>query len=1371
MPADVRTFEALPAGEQQMLALFTVAHQPLHRTKMAELLAAAEIREADGRAISTTLLAELVPRWIEAGLMSELGERGYGRYRTEESLVHPLFALLLARGELAHWAKLLRQLEPLRSRFGFAHPETMERELLLSLYLNEAKSSVEELFKLLRGSYHKGLENTLLVDALGPHAPVAILKGLSAARAESYLNELFERAILRLQPVGEGPLAFVRAQRANLTSEPLALAAAYLALVGDAEGASDLAEGDDGPACAARCLSALSAGHFEEARSEAERALAHTRAKSSKKLKGLRSWLATWSTLALLTDQRPEALALAREQLAAIKRPAAQHDVLHTGLMLLEVAVRSDKHAASHVAAHLQYAQRWDELLLWRIVAEVAQVELPKAFFEQAEREQAQAEAQGFVWVAAELSALHRNAGLVTLYPSEEPWQRTLRALEAAISAADRGPTSPAKVSAERLVWTLSPRSDGGYNVSARVQTALATGWSGGRQLPWKKLAEADSDTPWLSIEDLPAKKHIRAPDRQEYAYQPDEELPLALLGHPRVFADPECRVHVEVVRGTVRIEVLANEDKLRIALSPRACHARELVCEQDGSGRILVYVLSPAQRAIAEQLGASGLELPVEARETAQRVIALMVAHFPISSELGIEAAHLEEHAADPRIHVGLARAQSGLRVRIFVAPIGPSPVFFPGEGSERVLGLLTPTPASRERTGGERAPRSVRALRDLVDERRRLDLLFQECPTLLLEGGERRELRIDNLETCLELLSELRAASEVVLTWSEGEPLQLVGERALRDVRLRLHTVESWLSAEGELVVDEATKLTLHGLLETSKRSGRFVLLDDGRYLALSDELQRTLELLAPLAKQRDEKVALHPLALLHLTQLEHGQLELDKDASTSLERLREASALEPTVPADFQASLRPYQVEGYAWLSRLAHWSGGACLADDMGLGKTLQTLALLVEHAEHGPALVVAPTSVCDNWMHEARRFAPTLRMHRLGAERERALRELGPYDVLVCSYGILQQEIELLEQTRFRVAVLDEAQAIKNLTAQRTKAALRLRAHVRVALTGTPVENHLGELYSLMRFLNPGLLGTAKQFEGRFAKPIQRDADRAASRLLRRLIKPFVLRRKKSEVLDDLPPKTVITLRIEPSAEERALYAALREQALAKVAAPNANAQARIQILAELMRLRRAACHPRLVLPHSAIESSKLNAFEELVDELRQGGHRALVFSQFVDQLSLVRTRLDELGISYQYLDGSSSRVSRSQAVEAFQTGHGDLFLISLKAGGFGLNLTAADYVVHLDPWWNPAVEDQASDRAHRIGQTRPVTVYRLVMQGSIEEKILALHDDKRDLADALLEGSGSAAALSVEELLALVHEAADSGLVQEVRRA
>jgi superfamily II DNA or RNA helicase len=1357
MSGDVSAFLALVHGEQQMLALFTVAHQSLHRTKMAELLAAAHVVDERQRPISASKLGELVPRWIELGLMYELGEKGYGRYRVSESLLHPLFALLQERNELTHWASALRTHAPLRSRYGYAHPEALERELLLSLYLDGSEPGPDELCKLAASYYARGASRSLLLEALGSYAPAAILERLSLPLAESYLNELFERNALKLYAVGAGPLAFVRAKSELLDSEPLALAAAYLALCGDAERASELVQhNNDAPSCAARCLVALTRSRFAEARSEAALALEHTRAKTSRKLKGLKSWLSSWVSLALLTDTDAKSVALAREQLHTIKRAAPRQEVLHTALLLIDHAIQDEKRVASSIESHTYSAERWDELLIWRVLAQVAQASLPKTFFETAKHEYALAHTAGFGWIAAELSVLEEPAGLGTLYRAEESWQRSLRALESAIASVDQTPlqAAPSEASGERLVWTLTPQDDGGYRVSARVQTALALGWSGGRQLAWKKLIDAARDAPWLSAEDLPVLTHIRPPDPKRSQHAPGDELALALVGHPRVFADAECREPVEVVRASPQIEVQAQADQIAIALSPRACHERNVVCERDGSGRVLVYTMTPAQRAIAAQLGKRGLELPVAARETAQRVIALMVAHFPISSELGIDAAHLEQRAPDPRIHVGLSRSAAGLRVRLFVAPIGPAQTFLPGEGSASVLGTV------RDKQG----LRSVRTLRDLSDERDRLAELLAQCPTLAAQGSERRELRIENLELCLELLTELRVADDVVLVWSDGEPLQLAGERALRDVRLKLSSAESWLSADGEIEVDALTKLTFRALLETKQRSGRFVLLDDGRYLALSSELTRTLELLAPLAKVHDGHVTLHPLALLQLSQLAGDQLEADSGATARLARLREASLLEPPVPSTFEATLRPYQEEGYAWLSRLAHWGGGACLADDMGLGKTLQALALVIEHAPHGPTLVVAPTSVCENWLHEADRFAPTLRISRFAADREKMLRELGPYDVLVCSYGILQQEIERLEQVHFQVAILDEAQAIKNLTALRTKAALRLKAKVRVALTGTPVENHLGELYSLMRFLNPGLLGSGKQFEARFAKPIQRDGDRAAAQLLKRLIKPFVLRRKKSEVLDDLPQKTVITLHIEPSSEERALYAALREQALAKVvAAPGAPAQARIQILAELMRLRRAACHPRLVLPGTAVQSSKLNAFEELVEDLRQGGHRALVFSQFVDQLTIVRRRLDELNISYQYLDGSSSPQSRAQSVKAFQAGEGELFLISLKAGGFGLNLTAADYVVHLDPWWNPAVEDQASDRAHRIGQTRPVTVYRLVMQGSIEEKILALHDHKRDLADALLEGSGSSAALSVDELVALVREAADEG--------
>jgi SNF2 family DNA or RNA helicase len=369
------------------------------------------------------------------------------------------------------------------------------------------------------------------------------------------------------------------------------------------------------------------------------------------------------------------------------------------------------------------------------------------------------------------------------------------------------------------------------------------------------------------------------------------------------------------------------------------------------------------------------------------------------------------------------------------------------------------------------------------------------------------------------------------------------------------------------------------------------------------------------------------------------------------------------------------------------------------------------------------------------------------------------------DVLVASYGLLHVEIDRLAAVEWRMAVFDEAQAVKNAATKRAQACQRLRAAFRLALTGTPVENYLGELWSLFNIVNPGLLGSRERFQRRFAEPIERkNSDRnranAALQSLRALIRPFILRRTKSAVLSELPPRTEVTLEVELPPEERAFYEALRRNALETLMRPSDRpvGPRRIHILAEITRLRRACCHPGLVDPQSELPGAKLETVIDLVDELIRNNHKALVFSQFVGHLARLSAALDQRGIRYQYLDGSTAAKDRESAVASFQAGDGTLFLISLKAGGTGLNLTAADYVIHLDPWWNPAVEDQAADRAHRIGQKRPVTVYRLIVQDSIEEKILALHQHKRDLAADLLEGSEMSGRLSDDELLGLIRD-------------
>jgi len=612
---------------------------------------------------------------------------------------------------------------------------------------------------------------------------------------------------------------------------------------------------------------------------------------------------------------------------------------------------------------------------------------------------------------------------------------------------------------------------------------------------------------------------------------------------------------------------------------------------------------------------------------------------------------------------------------------------------------------------------------------------------------------------------------------------------------VQLRASSKGQWLELDGELALDGGEVLRLRQLLDMAQASrSRYVALGEGDFLALSDALRQQLKDLDALAQAHKGGQRLSGVAALAWQASGHG-LQLDGDVSWQ-QRSRawaEAQDMIFEAPAGLEADLRDYQLDGYRWLMRLAHSGFGAVLADDMGLGKTVQTLAMLIQRAAGGPALVVAPTSVCGNWLLEAARFAPGLRVELYGdvlaadevdadevdgaedasetaptprqTTRRRQVRALGAGQVLVCSYALLQIDAGILSAAPWHSVVLDEAQAIKNAATRRAKAALALQSDFRLALTGTPIENRLGELWSIMAFCNPGLLGNAEQFARHFANPIERQDDphikAQVSRRLRRLLSPFLLRRTKAEVLTDLPPRTEIVHEVVPGARERALLEALRQQAEQSVgsalAAGAAGAgQGRFQMLAALTRLRRAACDPRLVAPELGLVGAKVQEFEQLALELVAGRHKALVFSQFTDFLALLRERLDSVGLAYQYLDGSTPAAERSKRIAAFQAGDGELFLISLKAGGVGLNLTIADYVIITDPWWNPASEEQASARAHRIGQQRPVTVYRLVTQGSIEEKIVRLHRSKRDLAEGILSGEEATGPIDAAQLLALL---------------
>jgi superfamily II DNA or RNA helicase len=530
--------------------------------------------------------------------------------------------------------------------------------------------------------------------------------------------------------------------------------------------------------------------------------------------------------------------------------------------------------------------------------------------------------------------------------------------------------------------------------------------------------------------------------------------------------------------------------------------------------------------------------------------------------------------------------------------------------------------------------------------------------------------------------------------------------------------------------------------------------IALDDERALRLPLAKLRTL--LAPLLDwlQQDKAVRLHRSQGELLRAIE-GSVRWRGDAGLR-ERLVDlrAGATSMEAPPGFLATLRPYQREGLAWLELLAQAGLGGVLADDMGLGKTVQVLAHVLAQRQRAGAdyrvLVVAPTSLVGNWRDEAARFAPQLRILVLhGPDRADRYDDIATHDLILTTYPLLPRDRERLLQYTFDLLVLDEAQAIKNARSLAARVVRELRATRRLAMTGTPLENHLGELWAQFDAVEPGLLGNERDFTRWYRTPIEKQGDLERQQRLHRRIGSLLLRRRKDEVLQDLPPKTEVVRMLDLDGAQRELYETLRLAQHARVReaiAERGLAQSGIVVLDALLKLRQACCDPRLVpLPaaRKVKESAKLDALLALLRTLHEEGRRVLLFSQFTTMLDLIEPALAEIGIEHLRLDGSTPGPSRAALVRRYQQGEVPLFLISLKAGGVGLNLTAADTVIHYDPWWNPAVERQASDRAHRIGQDKPVFVYKLICSGTVEEKILALQTRKAELAQAVLEGGRS----------------------------
>jgi len=968
----------------------------------------------------------------------------------------------------------------------------------------------------------------------------------------------------------------------------------------------------------------------------------------------------------------------------------------------------------------------------------------------------ARAITQGYPNVAREFEAIvaaydgASTAGrLAGAFHRRSPWEAALASLEV-LSMPSPAQDAPADLPRRELIWEIDVHPQR-VSLSARIRTGTRA--KKGQSVALSRLTEGGhddllTDADRRVLAGIPAGDHFRLGGGGNSL--PHRAL-LGMVGHPRIVGPDGLPIAVE--RGQPKVHTRTGPGGTKIELVPAALRDDAIAVQRPSPARVIIYERTAQLDRLADVLTRIGtLEIPDQGKDRLVRALTRLSATAGVAIEGDVEiGAAVVIADSSPLLQLGWTGKI--LSVRAAVAPLGPrGPHVRPGAGARELIADVT----------GEGLQRCTR---DLAGERARIDAVLDACPTLVGFADGDLHWSIPDLPDALATILELDALGDTVtLAWQHGQKLDVPQAVDLQHLQLRVGVAKNWLELDVALAVDEHAVLQYRELLR-GREGSRFVALSRGRFLVLSDRLRRHLDQLATLGSADGNGVRV-AVALLPAVEELAADLEgasFDAATLSRIAKLREIATLVPRLPPGLQATLREYQREGFTWMARLAEAGLGACLADDMGLGKTVQALALLIRRAKLGPQLVVCPTSVVINWLTEAKRFAPSLRVTVLNTadDRAAALTALGPRDVLVCSYALLGTEIESLAALELATAVFDEAHALKNPRTQRATASRRIVADFRLALTGTPLENHLGELWSLFATIVPGLLGTQSEYETRFAGPIA-GGNRERATQLRTILRPFMLRRLKASVLDELPPRTEITLKIAPYPEQRAFYEAVRRRAVEHMATLDPKKK-RLGVLAEITKLRQAAIDPRVLgssLEDGAVapKGAKLDVLFERLAELRAEGHRALVFTQFLGSLAAVRERLLVEGIEFHELDGSTPAAVRARRIDAFQAGEGDVFLLSLRAGGVGVNLTGADYVFHLDPWWNPAVEDQATDRAHRIGQARPVTVYRLVTEGTIEEKILALHDSKRQLADDLLAGLERSDALDFDQLLTLLQQ-------------
>lgn len=963
---------------------------------------------------------------------------------------------------------------------------------------------------------------------------------------------------------------------------------------------------------------------------------------------------------------------------------------------------------------------------------------------------------QDFMPFIARAEELREETGLTPLLPpyqKVERWEQIISTLIEKTKpniSSDRSPLKETGQSQSRIIYYINNHAQ----ITPRLQKSKdGKVWSKGRNIA---LSTFQAGIPEMNETDRLLSTQVKHYASNGWGYNEIWELQGAkamaeLAGYPLVFSEKNPDIPIIITKEKPQITVTKTAKGFQIEnnIGSESKLVSNTILQQENNYLYHVIELTSVQRELLNILSEIK-DFPPESEKQLSILLPQLSQILTVHSDLVQSEKLLKKVNADTLITVKLQPMGEGIKAELFVKPFVEQPPYCKaGKGNASVMGTIK--------------EEKVQALRNFVEERKHLQQVLEWLQPLCEEQEPDEDIFIfDHTYQCLNMLDILRLHMDKVrIEWPSGMKMTIKGAADFQNLFLSVKGAGQWFEIEGQLKVDAGTLIKISDLLQKVRESkGRFIALSETEFIALSDRLRKQLQAIDPLFTEEKEKLKLPSLTAGTLLDIEKQGAQLKKNTAFSnlIKRIEAAEKENFTLPKQLKAELRNYQTDGFCWMSRLAYWGAGACLADDMGLGKTIQAITLMLSRGKQGASLVIAPTSVILNWKSELERFAPSLTplvMNDTGCDRKALIDNASQYDVVLTTYGLLINEAEILAGKEWNVITLDEAHTIKNKETKMSKAAMGLNGNFRLLLTGTPLQNHLSEIWNLFQFANPGLLGSFNQFTEKFILPIEKNGDKSRQRQLKRLLQPFILRRTKTEVLDELPEKIEITLRVELGEQEHALYENLRREAINNLEGGSATA---IQTLAELTRLRQAACHPSLVHPELNLPSAKSAAFMKLVEELMKNNHRALVFSQFTSHLNLIRVELHKAGINYLYLDGSTPLTERNKLVKTFQTGEQPLFLISLKAGGLGLNLTAADFVIHLDPWWNPSVEDQASDRAYRIGQTRPVTVYRLIAAQTIEEKIIRLHQTKKSLADSLLDGSDLAHKLTKDEMLGLLKE-------------